>query len=133
MSYHRSSLGSIQSRVYGRTVAPRGPVVALGSIQSRVYGRTVAPRGMGGFLDKFLPQPVQEPQLPIPETEEGWRSEMLKSQRQVAFEAKKWVEQDKLMRTLQLVATVTIPVSGLVWKWLLGRRAGNAAASITTP
>lgn len=56
-------------------------------------------------------------------SEADYRRRMVASQEEVARWQRKWVEDDRRARMLQLAATLSIPLAGVAWKWLLGRRA----------
>ncbi len=125
MAYIRTNapLSGLTSRVQGRSYAPRG----LSGLTSDVQGKKYAPRGLGGLFS-FFDTPSLPP-MPAPTTEEEWRLQMLAYQRAVADKATGWVEQDKMLRYLQLAATLAIPLTAAFWRWFLGRRRGSDAAS----
>jgi hypothetical protein len=56
-------------------------------------------------------------------SEADWRREMLVTQRSVRDWQKRWVEEDKRIRYLQIAATLAIPLAAAVWKLILRRGA----------
>lgn len=118
MSYirPRQSLSGVTTAP-GPQYAPRG----LSGVTT-APGPQYAPRGLAGLFDAPEPLPV----LPPPKNEDEWRSQMLVYQRALATKANVWVQQDKQIRYLQIAATLSIPVAGMVWNWILRRRSSAA-------
>lgn len=119
MSYLKpGALAGITSRQVGRSYVDRG----LSGITSPQVGRRYVARGLAAAMGDT------EPATNL--TEEQWRAAMLKEQGRLAIAADRWIEQDRMIRYLQIGATLMIPVAGAVWKFILGRRAVSSSLSL---
>ena len=81
-------------------------------------------RGVG---DHYLHNPRRQGRAlglgedPAPMTDSEWRLRMLAAQEKTVAEASRFREQDRNARILQLIATVSIPLSAAIWRLVLRR------------
>lgn len=79
--------------------------------------------GLGSLGGDTLAAGAADPTVVDPTV--AWQNAMLASQQQLFALAQTTSSTLTVQRWLQIVATLSIPLAGLVWKWILGRRTSN--------
>lgn len=121
MSYVRRGMGDLIE--YGN--GPAGPIMMTPPPAKMVQSRArmpVAPRprgrSLGSLGDDTLATGATDPTV-------AFQTALLASQQQLFQLAKTTSDTLTVQRWMQIAATLSIPLAGLVWKWILGRRGAN--------